>query len=335
MNKYFRIAGYLPHKLEEQGVSVPKVLRRAGLPQDLFEQSRVIVQTEELFAFWRAIAEISEIPEIGLLIGTENRIERFHPSGIAALSARDFGAAVDQIARYKRLSCPEEVLQEFSADEWKIQFRWLLGADEEPHVLIECCFAWVLAIARCGTRTPVTPFRVELKEERRHRHKLERHFGCPVVFGVTRNALVFRASDTRLPFVTQNEELLSMLAPQFEIELRQIADTNSFVELVRGAIREQLTGRRPTIEDVARRLHHSPRTLQRRLQDSGSNFRQELDEARRQLARHYLKSSCLELNEVAYMLGYEDANSFIRAFRSWEGLPPGQWRETLRMQAVS
>jgi AraC-like DNA-binding protein len=146
---------------------------------------------------------------------------------------------------------------------------------------------------------------------------------------------VFRADDARLQFVTQNEELLAMLAPQFEEELKQFADADSFVELVRGAIREQLTGRCPTVEEVARRLHHSPRTLQRRLQDTGSNLRRELDEARRQLALHYLESSCLELNEIAYFLGYEDANSFIRAFRSWEGSPPGQWREALRMKTAS
>jgi AraC-like DNA-binding protein len=29
---------------------------------------------------------------------------------------------------------------------------------------------------------------------------------------------------------------------------------------------------------------------------------------------------------VAYLLGYEDPNSFIRAFREWEGLTPGEWR---------
>lgn len=335
MNKYFRIASYLRHKLEQQGVSVPKVLRRAGLPPDLFEQPRVIVQTEELFAFWRAIAEISKAPEIGLLLGTETRIERFHPSGIAALSAPDFGAAVDQLARYKRLTCPEEILQECSADEWKIQFRWLLGIDEEPGVLMECCFAWTLAIARCGTGEKLSPLRVELRDKREHLDTLKNYFGCPVVFGAERNALVFRASDARLPFVTQNEELLAMLAPQFEEELRQLADTDRFVELVRGAIREQLTGRRPTIDDIARRLHHSSRTLQRRLQDAGSNFRRELDAARHQLARHYLESSGFELNEIAYLLGYEDANSFIRAFRTWEGLPPGQWRETIRMQTAS
>ena len=68
------------------------------------------------------------------------------------------------------------------------------------------------------------------------------------------------------------------------------------------------------MQDIAAELHISSRTLQRRLQDAGYRFHQVLEEARRQLARHYLNHSLLELNETAYLLGYEDANSFVRAF---------------------
>lgn len=70
----------------------------------------------------------------------------------------------------------------------------------------------------------------------------------------------------------------------------------------------------------------SPRTLQRRLQDSGSSYQRLLDEARHQMARYYLSNSALELNEAA-LLGFEDPSSFGRAFRAWEGVPPSDWRE--------
>jgi AraC-like DNA-binding protein len=335
MNKHFRLSGSLLAKLEELGVRASAVLRRAGLPQDLFDGPRVLLTTGELFAFWRAVGEVSADPAIGLLLGTETRTERFQPIALAALATEDLGSAVQQIARYKQLTCPEEILQQVDSEEWSIQFRWLLADEVEPQVLTECCFAWVLAIARHGTGTRLSPLRVEFAQPRPHVKTIERHLGCPVAGGAPHNALVFRAADAQRPFVTRNAELLAMLAPQLDEELKQQNGEENFAERVRGAIQQRLTGSRPSIQDVAGALHISSRTLQRRLQDTGSSFQRALEEARHQLARHYLNNSVLELNEAAYLLGYEDANSFVRAFRTWEGTPPARWREMRRAKAAS
>jgi AraC-like DNA-binding protein len=335
MNKHFRFSGSNFTKLEELGIHAAAVLRRAGLPQAFLDQPRVLVNTEELFALWRAIGEVSSNPAIGLLLGTENKTERFHPVGLAALSSENFGAAMDRMARYKQLTCPEEIVQQKDDAEWSIHFRWLLAEELEPPVLIECAFAWVLSTGRHGTGTHLSPLRLEFMQPRTHVKAIERHFGCPVVFGSERNAIIFRASDARRPFVTRNAELLAMLAPQFEEELKQEQGEQNFVARVRGAIQEKLTGKRPTIEDIADVLHVSSRTLQRRLQDEGSSFQRVLDQARHELARHYLNNSFLELNEAAYLLGFEDGNSFVRAFRTWEGVPPARWREQQRAQAAS
>ncbi|TCK74103.1 AraC family transcriptional regulator [Acidipila rosea] len=337
MVKHFRVHKSLRTRLEEAGAPVSAVLRRAGLPQDLFEQTRILLSTEELFALWRAIGEVSKDPAIGLRLATETRTERFPPMGIAALSTENFGAAIQHMARYKKLSAPEEILHEVDNGEWSIRFRWLLAVDVEPQVLIEHCFAWVLTIARHGSGTRLSPMRVELVQPRAHVKALERYFGCEVICGARHNAMVFRASDAASPFVTRNAELLDMLAPQFEEQLKQHAkeEEDSFLELVRGAIQQRLTGRRPTMGDIARDLHMSSRTFQRKLQNAGSGFQRILDEARHQMARYYLKNSVLELNEAAYLLGYEDANSFARAFRGWEGVPPGHWREAHRATAIT
>jgi len=77
MVKHFRVSGSLRVKLEEAGILVPAVLRRAGLPQNLFEQTRILVSTEELFALWRAIGEVSKDATIGVRLGTESSIARF------------------------------------------------------------------------------------------------------------------------------------------------------------------------------------------------------------------------------------------------------------------
>jgi AraC-like DNA-binding protein len=335
MNKHFRVSGSMFSKLEELGVSASAVLRRAGLSQGLADQPRVLLNTEEFFALWRAMGEVGSNPAIGLLLGTETKTERFNPVGLAALSSENFGTAIAQMARYKQLTCPEEILQGTEEEEWRIQFRWLLADEAEPPMLNECCFAWVLSVARLGTGTRLSPVRVEFVQPRAHLKTIERHFGCPVVCGAARNAIVFRAADAQLPFVTRNAELLGMLAPQFEEELKQENGEENFIERVRVAIQQKLTGRRPNIEDIADALHLSSRTLQRRLQDGGSSFQRVLEEARHHLARHYLNNSVLELNEAAYLLGYEDSNSFVRAFRTWEGVPPARWREEQRARATS
>jgi len=334
MNKHFRVSGSMFTRLDELGVSASLVLRRAGFPQSYGKQSRVLLSTEELFALWGAIGEVARDPTIGLRLGTETRAERFHPIGIASLSSENFGAAIDQMARYKQLTCPEEIVQWKDGAEWSVQFRWLLADETEPPVLDECCFAWVLSTARVGTGVRLSPVRVEFMQQRTHVKAIERHFGCPVVCGTPRNVIVFRTSDAERSFVTRNAELLGLLAPQFEEELKQESGDESFVERVRLAIQEKLTGRRPTIDDIADVLHMSSRTVQRRLQNGGSSFQKALGEARHQLARHYLNNSILELNETAYLLGYNDANSFVRAFRTWEGVPPRRWREQQRARVM-
>ena len=124
-------------------------------------EPRVLLKTEELFALWRAIGEVScQSGDRPPCSGRRTKTERFNPVGLAALSTENFGAAVNQMARYKQLTCPEEILQEKDDEEWSIQFRWLLAEEAEPTVLIECCFAWVLSIARLGTGyTPVAAAR--------------------------------------------------------------------------------------------------------------------------------------------------------------------------------
>ena len=81
---------------------------------------------------------------------------------------------------------------------------------------------------------------------------------------------------------------------------------------------------------MARELGLSDRTLQRRVDDDGTTFRKLLLEARQELAREYLNRPDIGVAEVAYLLGFEDSNSFYRAFRRWEGTTPAQLRSALK-----
>jgi hypothetical protein len=144
MSKHFRVPGRLATRLQESGIRVSTLLQNAGLLPGLLDQPRILVTTEELFALWRGIGQASTNPAIGLELGTETKPEHFDPIALVALSTDSFGEAMRQMARYKQLSCPEEIIHETDDTEWSIQFRWLLANDTEPEVLTDLCFAWVL-----------------------------------------------------------------------------------------------------------------------------------------------------------------------------------------------
>ena len=326
MTNRFRLSAMLARHLEDRGISPLAVLRRAGLPTGILNQEKVLLSTEEFFALYRGIAEVSNDPTIGLKLGTVDRMERYDPIGIAAVCTRSLRDAIGRIGRYKQITCPEKVDLVERGNESAVHFTWLLAHEEEPAMLVDVCFAWILSIARRGTGRPIHPKRVEFQRPEAHRAAYEKHFQCPIKFGAKKNVLVFNKPDVDAAFLTYNADLLAAVAPQLEAELKQQLAEKSFREQVKGTLKRLLAGERPAIEHVARELRLSKRTLQRRLTEDGITFQQLTEEARRELARHYLLHSLLELNETAYLLGYEDANSFFRAFHDWEGTSPGHWR---------
>jgi len=109
MNHRFRVSSTLPRRLEELGLPPVVVLRQAGLPLGLFDQEKILLTTEEMFSLYRGIFEVSRDPAIGLKLGAETRVERYDPIAIAALYTRSFRDALHRLARYKQLTCPEEV----------------------------------------------------------------------------------------------------------------------------------------------------------------------------------------------------------------------------------
>ena len=326
MTSRFRLSRTLVRRLEDVGLEPLAVLRQAGLPTGLFDQEKIFITTEEMFSLYRGISEASPDPAIGLKLGTEERIERYDPISIVAVHARSFRDALQRMARYKQLTCPEEIHITERGDECAVQFHWILAEEKEPALLIDVCFAWIVGIGRRGTGCLVNPKRIELRRPEAHRKMYERHFKCAVKFGARQNAIVFNKFDVERSFVTHNADLLAIVAPQLEAELTQLLAGKSVSDQVKGVLKRLLAGPRPGLDGVAEELRLSTRTLQRRLTEEHATFQHLMEDARRELAQHYLLHSSLELNETAYLLGYEDANSFFRAFHHWEGTSPGEWR---------
>lgn len=326
MANRFRISSATLRRLEELNLPASLVLRHAGLPAGLFQQEKVQVSTEEMFAIYESLSRVSGDPAIGLKIGTEERAERYDPIAIAALCTRSLRDALQRLARYKQLTCPEKIEVIEKKDECAVRFDWLLAQEQEPPALVDTCFAWIVSIARCGTSAAMRPKRVEFRRPLAHRDVYESYFRCPVQFRASQNLLVFHRRDLDTPLTTYNAELFAIVAPQLEAQLSRQQVEKTISEQAKGVLKRLLAGQRPGLQDVARELRLSTRTLQRRLTEEGVSFQQLMKKARQELARHYLLHSFLELNETAYLLGYEDASSFFRAFHCWEGTSPGEWR---------
>jgi AraC-like DNA-binding protein len=289
-----------------------------------------MVTTEQFFALFRGIESLSGDPSIGLKLPALAPVENHHPASIMAHHARSFRDGLQRFARYKILCCQEEMLFTESDGECRLEFKWLNARQAPPPLLLDCVFMTALELGRRGTRRPLWPLRVELKRSAEHRLIYESAYGCPVKCRSRRDAIFFRASDLDLPFVTYNAELLEMLTPQLDHQLAQRRNQQTCTEKVKWVLKRLLGGPRPELTDVARELGMSSRTLQRRITEEGTNFRRLLNDARQELARYYLMEPSLGVNEIAYLLSYEDRSSFFRAFHEWEGKPPRRWRTSQR-----
>jgi AraC-like DNA-binding protein len=330
MSDRFKVSRLLATRLRERKISVASVLQHAGLAADFLEQEKIYATTSELFALWKAIGQVSGDPEIGLKLGSEPRFERYDATEIAAVCSRSYRDALQRIALCKQLTCPEEIRVQSKGDETTVEFVFLQAEESEPDVLVDVCLSWVLFIGQRGTNNQIKPLRLELIRPPKYRELLEKHFGCRVRFKAERNTVVLRTSDINRPFTTYNEELLNILGAQLDSEIEARRASLNVEERVKQALNRSLVGRRPNLQDVAQQLHLSARTLQRRLADAGVSFKKIVEDTRRELARRYLQQSTIELSETAFLLGYEDANSFFRAFHDWEGTSPGEWRSRHR-----
>jgi len=315
------------------GLTPAAVLRQARLPVTLYDGEKNIVTTAQFFALWRAVGELSPDPAAGLKIATQIDIGVLPPSSLAAYYARDYRDALTRMTRFKQLCSPEEMRVTESKDECVIELMWLHAVEQEPPLLIDAAFASFVELGRRGTQTPLQPKRVELKRLPEPTGVHEDYFKCRVRFRLGRNALVLRRADLDRPFVSYNAELLEMLEPQLAKAMVGHQAQGSTGEQVKWILKRLLAGNRPDILAVARELGISGRTLQRRISEEGTSFQRLLLEARQELVRQYLLQPSIETNEIAYLLGYEDPNSFYRAFRTWEGTTPAHWRSVQQARA--
>jgi AraC-like DNA-binding protein len=321
-----KLHGAFWRAMERAGVPAVAVLRQARLPATLLS-GQPFVSTSHFFAIWRALETLSGDPAFGIRLIQMSDPEGYPPAFLAAYFARDYRDALLRTARFKRLCTPEELHISETPHEVTLTTKWLFAMEPEPLISTDVAFALLLSIGRHGTGQNLTPVRVELTRPKPAGGAHEAFFGCPVHFQAGRNALILKPGDLERPFPGHNPELLEMLTPALSAALGELDTSDSTGDQVKAVLRGKLASGRPELSDVARDLGLSERTLQRRITDEGSSFRVLLNEARREWGCQLLRDGNSGIDEIAYLLGYQDTRSFCRAFSDWEGMPPNRWRK--------
>lgn len=151
----------------------------------------------------------------------------------------------------------------------------------------------------------------------------------PVVFDAGANEIRMPVEYLDLPIATRNANTVKLVTQVCERELALLGHTDDLLRQVR-AVFLQAPGEYPNLPAMATRLHLTPRTLVRRLQQHGTSFQALLDEARYRDSVRLLEDRTLTLADIAARLGYSTPANFSRAFRGWTKATPGEFRERLQ-----
>jgi len=314
-------------RLKGAGLDVDAILRRAKLPRSRFSVPKPQGTTAEFFALWHAVEAMSgDDPGLGLRIGVAALPDDENVVSLVAMHSPTLGEGLQRLARYKRLVCPERVSIEIKGGEARLRFEWLLATEPAPAIVTDLIFAGITNLAQRGTMKPVKPLRLELNRRRANEKLLRNHFGCELRFDAPHDVLVFDEAALGLPMVHRNAQLHALLVPGLELAIGQADHARTLIDDVRVALTETIVGDRPAIGTIAKSLGMSPRTMQRRLGELGTMYQEVLDDVRRHTARRLLAGTDLGIGEVAFLLGFEEVNSFTRAFHGWEGATPARWR---------
>jgi len=304
------------------------VLKRAKLPCDLFSRKNATVSAKDYFQFWNALEESFTDSTFPLKIAKNIKTEAFHPLFFAALSSPNLNIAAGRISKYKSLVGPMTFIVNINKNETIITLDCLNIENPLPDSLAAMELSFLVHLARIATREEIKPLLVTSTTVLMN-SKIYADFLGVMPVKSKKNQIIFSANDANLPFLTENYSRWDILKPQFVERLSDLTHEASFASRVRSSLFELIPSGLSTTEQVAKKLAISKRTLQRYLSNEKTSFQKELNKTRENLARHYLTTSSLTISDISFLLGFDDPNSFARAFRTWTGKTPGKMRVNL------
>lgn len=311
--------------IADLGIAAGDLLTLAELPADLFSRKDATLSPPEYFRLFVGLEQLVGESQLPLRLGGAISVEAFDPSLFACLCSPNLNVALTRLAEYKRL-CGPLALEVFVRDTHTEVFIECYGYDRPlPRSLCAMELVFLTHLARLATRRDIVPTEAELVALPDQAQPCEEFLGCRLQRGA-RNRIRFSAEDAALPFLTENVSMWQFFEPELQTRLSMLETGASTRERVRSALLDMLPSGRSSIQDVSDRLAMSKRSLQRHLADEALSYQEVLDDTRANLARHYLSRSTISPGEISFLIGFQDANSFLRAFKAWTGMTPGEYR---------
>ncbi|MDH4554850.1 AraC family transcriptional regulator [Pseudomonas sp. BN417] len=314
--------------LQEEGIAACDVLAGSGISeQDLGELQRLVNPEQEQQVYANA-ARLAPRPALGLVLGLRTRISAYGLLGYAMLSAPTFGEALRiglsypvLLGTYFRLALEQEG-----------ETVWLTAAGySEDEALrpfnTELCLGSLKVIFAdlLGQQLPLHAVQLDYPAASGMARPYARGFGCPVEFAASRSAIGFDAAwlTRRLPLadpVTHKEMLEQCRRQNVEFAARR-----AWLERVRGLIKVRLQAP-PGLDELAKQMNCSSRSLRRHLAQQQTSYQQLLDELRFTRAKEMLQQGDIPIYRIAEELGFSETASLRHAFQRWSGQPPSHFR---------
>ena len=312
--------------LERQGLDGKKLLKEPppeavdrGLGRYPVQRWRQLLE--------KAAAQLGD-PLLGLHLGRSITPAHFGVIGYVLLACGNLGAALQRLQQYQRLIYDVNPMR-YRVEKASVVLEWGVEQGRPGALADETAIAALVQMARDLTGHAFPPEEVCFVNTAPASVKPYRdYFGCPVKFDQPHTVVRFAQRLLALPLRQPDAALLALLQQQADTLLGELPSGDNIEQAVCRCIATQSREGEPTLERVAAALHTTPRTLHRRLEKEGCNFRGLREHTRQRLAEDYLRDPRLHLAEIAQLLGFSEQSAFSRSFRRWTGQSPNAWRRT-------
>jgi AraC-like DNA-binding protein len=329
-----RAAAKILDAARARGVAAGELCAAAGLAVTTLDDPETRIPFASVVALYEQGARLTGDSAFGLHVGEQSSPAMFDVLGYVTMNSPTFGEALARLVRYQRV-WTEGALFHLTIDQRtaRLVYEYQIGdyGRGERHQDCEGTLAIVVsgirAVAGAGWRPHEVWFEHASPEDTSEHRRI---FDAPLRFGQPGNALLMDRSIVDLPIASADPRLVAVLERHAEELLARLPSCGGFVDAVRQAAGEAMTGGEPELGAIARRLGLSTRTLQRRLEEHGTSLQDLLEEMRRDLAIRYLAQPDITISAVAYLLGFSEPSTFHRAFRRWTGTTPGDYRRRMR-----